>query len=505
MSRLCRRWIQENGPPASVTGGNLAGYPEKIIQFGEGNFLRGFADWMVDILNEKGMFGGRVLVAQPVREHRVSEINAQDGFYTVILRGLQGGTPVESRRLVTCVSRAIGARSHWERLVECFRRPGIRHVISNTTEAGIVYVPEPCRLGVAPAFFPAQLTALLYQRFLAAKGDPSWDMVFLPCELINRNGDTLRRYVLQHAEAWGLGRQFVEWVSHHQYFLNTLVDRIVTGFPAEESEHLFEELGCEDRLMVAGELFHLWVIEGPRRLAEELPFHRAGLNVVWVDDLTPYRTRKVRILNGAHTGCGLAAFLGGLDTVHQMMGDPLFGRFVERLVFDAVLPWTPLPAEEKSGYAMTVLDRLRNPHVRHELLSIALNSTAKWRVRLLPSLLDAHRLTGSLPPAPIVFSLAALIAFYRGERSKPNELAGLRNGKPYPIRDDPPVLDFFANRWGLCAQPEQGRALVESVLGNTSLWGMDLNSIGGLTEGVVGHLHSIQTRGVREALQSLVS
>jgi tagaturonate reductase len=504
MTRLSRRFLQEKGSLApTLSGGLLSGHPEKVIQFGEGNFLRGFADWMIDMLNEQGLFKGRVVVVQPRHQDRVAEINAQDGLYTVLLRGIRHGVAVESRRLITAVSRGLSARAHWMTLVEAFVRPGIRFVISNTTEAGIAYVPEPCWLSVCPQSFPAQVTALLYHRFLASQGNPAWGMVFLPCELIEQNGATLRRHVLQHATAWGLGGEFVDWVSRHHHFLNTMVDRIVSGFPHTEADQLGAELGYEDRLMVAGEPYHLWVIEGPRELAEEIPFHQAGLNVVWVDDLSPYRTRKVRILNGTHTACVLAAFLSGLDTVGEMMDDPLLSRLVRKVLFDEILPVLSLPGLRKEKYAGSVVERLRNPFVRHELLSISLNSVSKWRVRVLPSLLDHLKSRGSVPPA-LAFSLAALILFYKGARLKQAELTGWRGGATYPIRDEPQVLDFFERCWNRWSAPGRTRDLAAAVLGHTQLWAADLNNIPGLTDRVAEALALIETHGLRHALESLV-
>ncbi len=302
MKRLSRSLLQQRvapWPPVAV--GVLADLPETMVQFGEGAFLRGFVDWMVDIANEKGLLGGSIVVVQPIRQGTVRLLNEQEGLYTLLLRGVQGGQIVESRRIITAVRRAIQPYEQWEELAECFRNPGLRIVVSNTTEAGIVYVDEPYRPGVCPESFPAKAAALLVERFRAIQGDPAKGLIFLPCELIDRNGDALRRCILRHAEAWKLGPEFRRWIDEHNHFLNTLVDRIVSGYPRDDAARLAGELDYEDELLDAGEPFHLWVIEGPARLARELPLDKAGLNVIWTDDLTPYRTRKVRILNGAHT------------------------------------------------------------------------------------------------------------------------------------------------------------------------------------------------------------
>lgn len=426
-------------------------HPERIVQFGEGNFLRAFADWMVDILNERGLFGGRVAVVQPLATGQVAALNQQDGLYTVLLRGIENGKTVESRRLVTSVSRGLNPYEQWADTVACFCQPTVRFVISNTTEAGIVHLDEP--LGPCPKSFPAKVTALLHERFRTGADG----LIFLPCELIDRNGDNLRRIVLQHAAAWKLGDDFIAWLRDKNYFCNTLVDRIVPGHPAAEAARLSAELGYDDPLLVAGEHFHLWVIEGPAKLADEIPFHRAGLNVVWTDNLEPYRTRKVRILNGAHTSSVLAAHLAGLKTVGDMMNDPGFSRWIRDLVFDEILPTVPLPAAEKRAYAEAVLERFKNPFIRHELLSIALNSVSKWKTRCLPTLLDYHKNTGTIPEH-LAYSLAALIAFYRDGQH---------------TRDDASVLQFFRDR-------RDSPTLVADTLANTAFWGQDLTKIPGL-------------------------
>lgn len=488
----------------SVTRGPAETFPERVVQFGEGNFLRGFADWMIDEVNAKGDFKGSVLVAQPIRQGMAGELNAQDGVYTLLMRGVQNGKVVEARRIITATRRAVNPYEQWADLVTAFRGPHVRFVVSNTTEAGISYVPEPFSHGVCPESFPAKVAALLYERYVAVNGDRSKGLVFLPCELIDRNGDNLRRIVLEHAQNWALPGGFMAWVKEANYFLNTLVDRIVPGFPRAEIEKLRAELGYDDKLIVAAEYFHLWVIEGPKHLAEELPFTQAGLNVVWTDDLTPYRTRKVRVLNGAHTASVLAAYLAGLDTVRDMVEDPVFGKFVQQAVFDEILPTVALPDGEKHAYAESVLERFRNPFVRHELLSISLNSASKWKVRVLPSLLDYAAVHGTVPPA-LAFSLAALMVFYRGTAVTSNELLGHRNTVPYSIRDDAAVLAFFAEAWRKADQTRDWLALATSTLGRSDFWGQDLNEVPGFTAAVTSALDMVAKRGMRETVAAIVN
>lgn len=488
--------------PKSVACAPLRPRPERALQFGEGNFLRAFVDWMVDEANGRGIFDGSIVVAQPIATGLAAKINGQDGLYTVIARGVEGGQVVENRRIVSSISRAVNPYEDWAALVDLVRRPELRFVFSNTTEAGIAYVEEIFMPGTCPVSFPAKVAALLYERFEAVGGDPAQGLVFLPCELIDRNGGKLKEYVLQHAAAWKLGEAFAAWAGSANAFLNTLVDRIVPGFPRGEAETLATELGYADALIDTGEIFHLWVIEGAARYSEELPLHRAGLNVVWTDDMTPYRTRKVRILNGAHTSSALAAFLGGLDTVGEMVDDPLFGRYFQQAVFGEIFPALPMEAAEKRAYADAVIERFRNPFIRHELLSISLNSVSKWKVRVLPSLLDALENTGEIPAA-LAFSLAALIRFYKGEPAAGGSLAGTRDGAPYPIRDDAGVLAFFQTAWK--THGDDPGALARCALSNAAFWGEDLTGRPGLLEAVAAGLRSIKADGMRAAVEALLS
>ncbi len=501
LSRTYLRAQKQLAP--SVTRGPNEVFPERVVQFGEGNFLRAFADWMIDEVNARQLFHGNVLVAQPIRHGMAGALNQQDGVYTLLMRGVQNGQVVEARRIITATRRAVNPYEQWSELVAAFRGPHVRFVVSNTTEAGIAYVPEPFSNGVCPESFPAKVTALLYERYAAVHGDARKGLVFLPCELIDRNGDNLRKTVLEHAQNWALPGAFIQWVTGANFFLNTLVDRIVPGYPRAEAETLRSELGYDDKLIVAAEYFHLWVIEGPKHLADELPFTKAGLNVVWTDNLAPYRTRKVRVLNGAHTASVLAAFLAGVDTVRDMVEDPVFGAFIQRAVFDEILPTVALPEAEKRAYADSVLERFRNPFVRHELLSIALNSISKWKVRVLPSLLDYQQAHGALPPA-LAFSLAALITFYRGTPVTSHELEGLRAQTPYPIRDDAKVLAFFAEAWREADMTGNWLELTTTTLGRTDFWGQDLNQVPGLTESVAKNIERLVTEGARAAAAAVL-
>ena len=468
-----------------------------VLQIGDGNFLRAFADWMIDIANEAGVLDATVTLAPPRSAGIVDRLNAQDGLFTVLSRGVQAGAPTTARRVVRCVTRGVDPRQNPEAMFACARDPKTRFVISNTTEAGIVYSEQPRTPGAWPRSFPAQVAALLFERFQALGGGPDAGLVFLPCELIEANGATLRDIVLRHARDWALPQDFSDWVARCNDFLNTLVDRIVPGYPATEADKLFAEFGYTDALLVAAEPFHLWVIEGPERLANEFPLHEAGLNVVWTDDLKPYRATKVRILNGAHTASALAAFCGGLDTVGEMMKNDVMSRFLQRIVFDEIVPFVPLPEAERRQYAESVLERFANPYIRHELLSIALNSVSKWTVRVLPSVLDyAH--THGRAPVGLAFSLAALLWLYRGQFDAAGEFVGQREGGGYPIRDNRDALDIFEAAW------RDPTAAARTLLADARLWGMDLTVIPELAPQVVTALDRIEAVGMLPALAEML-
>ena len=392
-----------------------AGMRERVLQIGTGNFLRAFTGWMVDRMNRLGLFDGRIVVAQATPTSRVTEtMNQQDGWYTVLARGLAGSERVEQVNVVGSISRAINPYAASCEYLSLAGRPDLRFVVCNTTEAGVVYRRSAIFEEGCPQTFPAQLAALLYGRYCVFKGAADRGWIVLPCELIDRNGDTLKRIVLQHAEDWGFERGFVEWVNEACCFTNTLVDRIVPGFPSDEADALRERLGYEDRLLTAAEVYHSWVIEADRDVAKEWPVAEAGVNVTWTDDLTPYRTRKVRLLNGPHTMMIAPSLLAGKESVRESLEDPVIWELVQRALFEEIIPTVDLPEDDKQQYSKDVLERFRNPFIVHRLTSIALNGVSKWRVRVLPSLEAYAAMRGGLPPV-LTFSLAALIALYRGE------------------------------------------------------------------------------------------
>jgi tagaturonate reductase len=478
--------------------------PEKVLQFGEGNFLRAFVDWMFARLNRCGTFGGRVVTVQPIAAGLARQINAQDGLYTVVLRGLQGGCIVEQREIVSAVSRCVDPYQDFDAFIACAANPDLCYVVSNTTEAGIKTDPADAPDARPCVSFPGKLTQLLHARFRHFDGAPDRGLVMLPCELIERNGDALARAVAETARSWKLGDAFQRWVDEACLFTNTLVDRIVTGYPKDEAADLCAQLGYEDSLLVAGEIFHSWVIESRRPLEAELPFVAAGLDVTWAADVGPYRERKVRILNGAHTMMVLAAYLAGKETVRECMDDPLFRSFMRIGIEREILPTLTLPREDLEAFANSVTERFSNPFIKHYLLSIALNSVSKYKARILGTVLDYRRTQGSLPPR-LTFSLAALIAFYRGSEIRDGALIGRRDGAEYRIQDDPAVLEAFRDAWQAAGDRPSRDAcltLARRLLARADFWGQDLTAaLPGFDAAIAQHLADITTDGMRAALE----
>jgi tagaturonate reductase len=486
-----------------LSGPSSDHFPERMLQFGEGNFLRCFAGWMVNTMNARGLFNGRIVVVQPIEDGMVGALNEQDGLYTVVLRGVQGSRIIERREIVTAVSRGINPYADWRGFLDTASQPELRFVVSNTTEAGIAYVEEPRPSAACPRSFPAKVAAWLAERFRRLGGSAASGIIFLPCELIDRNGDALKACVLRHAEAWGLGHPFIRWLTAHNRFLNTLVDRIVPGYPQDEAAKLTAELGYEDRLLTAGEIFHTWVIEADERIAVQLPLTTAGLSVVWTADLAPYRLRKVRILNGAHTMTALAAFLAGLDTVQEAVSDPLFGRYLRKGIFQEILTLPALPRAGTRVFAESVLERLANPFIRHRLQSIALNSVSKYRVRVLPSLLEYWSAHGRLP-AVLTFSLAALLAFYRGTEIREGGLQAARAAGEYTVKDEPDVLAACAEAWGAFERHRDPETVCRRLLARADFWGEDLAARPLLVDVVAAHLADILRGGVGRAVRALL-
>ncbi len=468
-------------------------YPERILQFGEGNFLRAFADWMIHEMNKIAGFNAGVVVIQPIKQGLIKILNDQDGLYTLYLNGIKNGRAVSEHQIIDCIQRAINPYQEYSAFLAIAENPDLRFVISNTTEAGIAY-HKGDKLGDSPQkSYPGKLTAFLYHRFRSFKGASDKGLIILPCELIDRNGDNLKNIILQYAVEWNLTGEFTNWINKHNIFCNTLVDRIVPGYPENKIDRITEELGYKDNLLVEGEQFHLWVIEGPKEVKEEFPALQSGLNVVFTDNMEPYRTRKVRILNGAHTSLVPVGYLYGIEKVRESLEDPVVGAFLKNAIFNEICPTLDLPEKELIQFSNDVLDRFKNPYLDHALLSISLNSISKYKTRVLPSVLEFIKRKKTLPKQ-LLFSLAALIVFYKGDR----------NGEPIRLADDPEVLDFFKSNWAkVTGSKESITQMVNLVLSNSNFWDQDLTKIEGVQNEVISSLISILDKGMHRAILNL--
>lgn len=469
-------------------------YPERILQFGEGNFLRAFTNWIIDKMNKEADFCSGVLVVQPLNQGLVQTINDQDGLYTHYMNGIKNGEAVSEHYVNNSITRALNMYTQYEEYLKAAENPDLRFIISNTTEAGITY-NELDRLEDRPqSSFPGKLTAFLYHRFNTFNGDKEKGMILLPCELIDRNGDNLKGIIIKLAELWKLEASFITWIDEANTFCNTLVDRIVPGYPKERIEEIHNELGYKDNLVVESEQFHLWVIEGPEWLKEEFPAHRVGLNVIVVDDMTPYRTRKVRILNGAHTSMVPVAYLYGFNTVKESIEDEVVGKYVMDTISKEIIPTLDLSIEELQLFAKDVIERFKNPFIKHYLMSISLNSMSKFETRVLPSILEFVKRKEQIPYR-LAFSLAALIEFYKGQR----------NEEEIKLSDEEHILYMFRKLWDKYDGTEEGLyIIVNEVLATELIWKMDLNKIKGLTDAVAKALIKIEKDGMKKALQEMV-
>lgn len=464
-------------------------YTERILQFGEGNFLRAFADWMIHEMNKKTNFDAGVVVVQPINQGLIKMLNDQDCLYTLYLNGIKNGEILSEHEVIDCIQRGINPYENYADYLANADNSDLRFVISNTTEAGIAYNVND-KLDDAPqSSFPGKLTALLYKRFQTFDGASDKGLIVIPCELIDRNGDNLKKIILKYASDWNLGDEFIEWINEDNIFCNTLVDRIVPGYPRDKMDAITQELGYKDNLVVEGEQFHLWVIEGPESVKDEFPSEACGLNVVFTDNMEPYRTRKVRILNGAHTTLVPVGYLYGIDRVRESLEDEVVGKFLKDSLFNNICPTLDLPEEELSQFSADVLDRFRNPYLQHELISISLNSISKYKTRVLPSVLEFVKRENELPKN-LLFSLAALIAFYKGDR----------NGTAITLKDDTTVLDFFKEAWSNNNFVE----VANKTLSNIDFWETDLTKIEGLQEEVTTHLEAILNDGMKATLDAFV-
>lgn len=439
---------------------------ETVMQFGEGGFLRGFVDYFFHKLQEKGLYDGKIVVVQPIEKGMCQMLADQNCEYNLFLRGIDNGQVVNEHTHVTSISRALNPYTQYEEYMKLAENPDLRVIVSNTTEAGIEYLGTEKLTDTPPKSYPAKLTQFLYKRFkLGLKG-----FILLPCELIDNNADNLKKCILQYANLWELGDDFKNWLESENDFCNTLVDRIVTGYPRDEVEELTKQIGYTDNLIDTAEIFHLWVIEGHHE--DELPFNKAGYNIVWTDDAKPYKKRKVRILNGGHTSMVLGARLYGLSTVGECLKDETVSAFLKKCIFEEIVP-TLGNTETDVKFGEAVLERFSNPFIKHQLLSIALNSVSKFQVRVLPTILEYKEKFGKYPAA-LTFSMAALIAFYRTDEAN----------------DGADIMEFMKT------------ASVEDIMKREDYWHSDLTEMIPL---VTEYYNMIQEKGMAEAYKAVLA
>ena len=413
---------------------------ERIIQFGEGGFLRGFFDWMLQLINDASDFDASAVVVQPIENGLCSRLSDQNCVYTHIMRGMRDGTPVVEKQIIDVISRTVEPYRDFEEYLALAENPDFRFIVSNTTEAGIAFSASDTPESAPYVTFPAKVALLLKRRFDLGLGG----FIFLPCELIEKNGATLRQYVLDYAKLWGYDESFTAWVKAENVFCNTLVDRIVTGYPAGEDLNL----GYDDKMVNTSELYHLWVIESDYDIKKEIPFDKAGLNVILTDNLDRYRTRKVRILNGAHTAMIPYAMLLGVETVLDCMNNAELVNHVKTCVYEEIIPTLDLPYDELKEYADNVFDRFSNVYIKHLCSSIALNSVSKFKVRVLPSILEYIKRRGEIPKH-LIISFKKLIDFYKTDMTN----------------DSPEITEYMKSH------------TVRDILANKELWGEDISHL----------------------------
>ncbi len=463
---------------------------EKILQFGEGNFLRAFVDWMIDKANAKGKMNHGIVIVQPIAQGEAIRkiFEQQDGMYHVYLEGIKDKQPVKEISLVKSITRVINPYSDYKEYEKLFLSDELEMIVSNTTEAGIRYEDGDDLNAEPPASYPAKMTALLNKRFRKFNGDPSKGLSIICCELIEDNGSTLRQYILQHAKANNLGADFETWVNTNCHFYDTLVDRIVPGFPKETINEIKEEIGFDDNLVVKGEYFHVWAIGGDNSIRKKLPLDEAGFNVLFMDDIHDFRAKKVRILNGAHTAMVPIALQLGCETVMDAFKTPAVEKFINKMVREEVLPVIDEDQEELKKFAEKILERFYNPFLKHYLKDISLNSLSKWETRDFPTVKDNY--TKKNKNAKLVtFSFAALLVLYSGKA----EVA-------FTANDTAEFVDLIQSSFNA----NNIKGWVEGIIKNKKIWKEDFAAIPFFIDEVTNNVELILSKGMKEAVSTII-
>ncbi|SDM56024.1 tagaturonate reductase [Kriegella aquimaris] len=464
--------------------------PIKVIQFGEGNFLRAFVEYAFQKLNQEVDFNAGIAVVQPIDRGMVDLLNAQDGLYTLFMKGIKNGAETQEKELITNIVKGVDPYANFDDYLALAKEEALEFIISNTTEAGIAHVASDTVGMRPPTSFPAKLTVLLYERWKHFDGAAEKGLTLIPCELINHNSDTLKQIILTYIEEWNLEDTFKNWVLNACSFHNTLVDRIVPGYPRDQIKDYNKQLDYEDNLIVSAETFFLWVIEGDADLKRKLPFDKTDLDVKIVADMQPYRTRKVRILNGAHTAMVPFSLLYGNETVKESVDNDFTGAFIRSAVFDEIIPTLDMDKNELEQFANDVFDRFRNPFIKHQLASIALNSISKFKVRVLPSLLEYVEENNALPQH-LVFAFACLIRFYKGEWKD----------EKLPVNDDATLVAELSAIWS----SNDYTLIAKEVLSKESYWDQNVTAIKGLAEAMAHALELIEKQGVEQGFKTFAT
>lgn len=492
---LSRYTLKNIASDVVIPGDELFELPEKVLQFGTGVLLRGLPDYFIDKANKQGLFNGRIVVIKST-DGDASAFEKQDGLYTLCVRGLENGVKVEENIINASISRVLSAKEQWEEVLECAHDPNMQIIISNTTEVGIQLVNDDVRKH-PPVSFPGKLLSFLHERYQAFNGSTQSGMVIVPAELIPDNGRKLESIVLELAHLNGLSDEFIQWLEEANHFCNSLVDRIVPGKPAAEDYRLLEnELGYSDQLLTMSEAYRLWAIEGDEHVKNILSFAKADEGIIIEPNIDLYRELKLRLLNGTHTlSCGLA-FLAGCDTVKQAMDNEHLSQFITDLMQNELAPAIPYKADlsEARAFGAKVLDRFRNPHIRHRWINITMQYSSKMKMRNIPVLLNHYR-SNDAPPELFTLGFAAYLLFMKAVKKENDRYYGEFNGQSYPI-DDEKAADLY-NKWNNFNAPQ----LVEQVLADTAFWGTDLNALPGFTQAVTGKLHMLMHNGIKETIE----
>ncbi len=485
---------------AALPPPELFNLPEKVLQFGAGGFLRAFADYFIDNANHRSIFNGRIVVVQSTGGSRGNTLREQDGLFTLCVQGLESGASIESYNVISSISRTLSAQEEWPQVLQYAANPHLELVLSNTTEVGIAFDESDALELNPPRSFPGKLAAFLYERYKIFGGAADKGLIIIPCELVDNNGELLREIILTLAQKWGLGDDFARWLTSANHFCNSLVDRIVPGTPANEAlQQHWRKLGYEDRLLTSAEVYSLWAIQGDDTIRQRLAFASVNPSIIVAPDITPYRERKVRILNGAHTLTVPPAFLLGNKIVLDNMKHPLVSKFIERLIFDEIVPSLEVDHESATTFAHEVLERWRNPFLQHQLLSIVWQSTSKMRARNVPTILRYYQKMQKTPPL-IAFGFAAYLLVMRGVEKQGGKIFGCRDDELYPINDD--HAEYFYERWNATNLNERQSVenFVRIVCSNESLWGTSLAALTGFSEAVSAYLCRILNEGMEQVM-----